>query len=64
MREVGLDNLLFRLQASASETTTCSSLNDKEPVIVSPVITVHTLRKMVECKTVSFLTGRTSILIP
>ena len=50
MRECGLDGLPFLLQASSPETTTCNtelSLSDKGLVIVSPVITIHTLRKKV-----------------
>ena len=40
------------------------SLSNKESVIVSPLITVHTLRKNVEIKTVSVLTRRPSSLVP
>ena len=39
------------------------SLNDKESVIVSPVITVHTLRKKGEMKTVSDLTRLPGYLV-
>ena len=39
-------------------------LSNKESVIVSPLITVHTLRKNVEIKTVSVLTRRPSSLVP
>ena len=64
----GLNNLSFRLDASSSETTTCNT-----PIfwawairnlIMSPVITVHTLRKKWEIKTVPILTRFSSSLIP
>ena len=40
------------------------SLSNKESATVSPVITVHTLRKNGEIKTVSVLTRRPSSLVP
>ena len=40
------------------------SLSDKESVIVSPVITAHTLRKKEKIKTVSVLTRLPSSLVP
>ena len=57
-KEGRLDGLPFRFQSSSSDTATFQytnflSISDKESVIVSPVITVHTLRKQVEIKTLS-----------
>ena len=40
------------------------SLTDKESVIASPVITVHTLRKKGEIETVSVFTRLPSSLVP
>ena len=40
------------------------SLGDKESVVVNPVITVHTLRKKGEIKTVTILTRLSSSLVP
>ena len=40
------------------------SLSDKETVIVSPVITFHTLRKKGEIETVSFLTRPHKFFVP
>ena len=40
------------------------SLSNKESATVSPVITVHTLRKNGGIKTVSVLTRRPSSLVP
>ena len=65
MREGGFDGFPFQLQTCSSETTPRANflqytnfvtLSDKKLVIVSPVITVHTLRKKGEVKIVSFLT--------
>ena len=50
MREGGLDGL------SHLQYLSFLSLNDKESVIVSHVITVHTFRKKGEIKTVSVFT--------
>ena len=50
MREGGLDGL------SHLQYLSFLCLNDKESVIVSHVITVHTFRKKGEIKTVSVLT--------
>ena len=57
MGEVGLDDLPHQ------QYTKLLSLSDKESVIVSPVITFHTLRKMQEIKIVSDLTSLTSSLV-
>ena len=52
MREGGLDNLSFRLQASGSPPAVyLLTLIDKDSVIVSPVITVHALRRKGELET-------------
>ena len=40
------------------------SLSNKESVIVSPIITVHTLRKKGEIQTVSVVTRPSSCLVP
>ena len=57
-----VDGFQFWLQASSSEITTCNtisgnflSLSNKESVIVSPVISVNTLNKKTEIKTVLVL---------
>ena len=67
MREVGLDGLLFLLQTAYQRLLPTIpnflSLSDKELVIVSPVISVHTLRKKGEIKTMPFLTKLHSSLV-
>ena len=60
MREGGLDGVPFELKTLSAETTTCNtpiflSLSDKESVIVSPVITVHTWRRRERLKQGHFL---------
>ena len=60
MREGGLDGVSFELQTPSSDTTTCNtpiflSLSDKESVIVSAVIIVHTWRKRERLKQGHFL---------
>ena len=57
MKEGGLDGLSFQL-------TNFLSLGDKESVIVVSVITVHTLRRKGEIKTVSVLIRLSSSLVP
>ena len=60
MREGGLDGVPFELKTLSAETTTCNtpiflSLSDKESVIVSPAITVHTWRRRERLKQGHFL---------
>ena len=69
MREGGLDSLPFRLHAyifirSCMQYTNFLSLGDRESVVVSPAITVYTLIKKGESKTVSALTRLPSSLVP
>ena len=58
MREGRLDGLPHL------QYTNFLSLSNKESVIVSLVITVHTLKKKGEIKTVSVLTRLTNSLVP
>ena len=63
MGEAGLNGFPFGLSTPMQDTSFLI-LSDKESVIVSPFITVHTLRKKGEVKTVSVLTQLPCAMVP